>query len=379
MGAAHHLVTAGTVADALEVIAPLAGAESWDNVGLLVGERSWPARRILLTIDLTDAVLAESVRDDVQFVIAYHPLIFRPITRLTDADPKTRVTLEAAQASIGVYSPHTALDAAPGGVNDWLAAGCGDGTVTALVPHMTLPANESHKIVTFCPVGHVQAIRAALGDAGAGRIGEYEQCAFEIAGRGTFRGGDETNPTIGEAGVLEHVDEIRLEMVCGTAALGRVIAALREAHPYEEPAFEVHPLTPRPVPERGAGRRLALEAPVDLATLVGRLKAHLNVDRVEVATGARAPRRHERIGMCPGAGASLLDPAIAAGCTVFVTGEMRHHDVLEAQAAGCTVILAGHTNTERGYLKPLRERLAKAIPGATISVSRRDKHPLIGM
>ena len=379
MNPAPQIVTAGVVADAVNHIAPLSGAESWDNVGLLVGERSWPARRILLTIDLTDAVLAEAVRDDVQFIVAYHPLIFRPITRLTDADAKTRIALAAAQASIAVHSPHTALDAAPGGVNDWLAAGCGEGTTTAIAPHAALPPTETHKLVTFCPVGSVQPIRAALGDAGAGRIGDYEQCAFEIAGHGTFRGGATTNPTIGEPGVLEHVDEIRLEMVCGSAELGAVIAALRAVHPYEEPAFEVHPLAPRPSPERGAGRRLALTDPVDLKTLVARLKSHLGVDRVEVATGSHAPRRYSVIGLCPGAGGSLLEPAIAAGCELFLTGEMRHHDVLAAQAAGCTVVLAGHTHTERGYLKVLRDRLAKSLRGARISVARRDRHPLVGM
>ncbi len=372
-------VTVATVTAAIEDIAPLDGAEAWDRVGLLIGSPAWPAQRVLLTIDLTAEVLAEAIDAKTGMIIAYHPPIFEPLRALTDRTEKERIALDAARAGVAVYSPHTALDAAPAGVNDWLAAAFGAGDVAPLVPLGVLPPSEACKLVTFCPRDVADALRRALGAAGAGAIGAYALCSFEIEGTGTFRGDDTTNPTIGARGRLERVDEIRLEMVCPRARLADAIAALRATHPYEEPPVEVYSLEPRPARTRGAGRISVLERRLALADVVTRLKKHLGVTRLDVAAGRDAPRRYGTIGVCAGAGASLLETAIARGCELFLTGEMRHHDVLAARAAGCTVVLAGHTNTERGYLRRLRTMLSRRLPDCTLMISRRDRDPLKAM
>ena len=364
------------VIEVLESIAPLEYAADWDNVGLLIGSSDWDANNIFLTIDLTEAVLREAVDRSAQMIIAYHPPIFEPLSSLTDVETKQRIVLEAARAGIAVYSPHTALDAAPGGVNDWIASGLGSGDIRALEASATLPESEQYKLVTFCPADDVQRIRNTLAVSGAGRIGKYELCSFELKGTGTFFAGKGTNPAIGKKGVLEKVDEVRLEMVCPKAALALAVTTIKQFHPYEEPPIEIYKLQARPQREVGQGRRLVLDQKVSLHELVDRIKHRLGVKQVRVALGENAPRRFRYIGLCAGAGGSLREEATQQGCQAFLTGEMRHHDVLAAQDQGCTVILAGHTNTERGYLKVLRKRLRRNLPNATIMISKKDVDPL---
>jgi len=335
---------------ALEALAPPSYAADWDNAGLLLGSRQREITSILLTIDLTQSVLEEAIAAGAGLIVSYHPPIFQPLKSITDATHTERVILNSAAAGVAIYSPHTALDAAPGGINDWLADALGAGDRRALEVQDLLPESEQCKIVTFCPADAVDRVRNGLASVGAGVIGKYQLCSFEIGGRGTFFAGEGTRPAVGARGSLQYVDEIRLEMVCPQAALGLAIATLRQFHPYEEPAFEIYALQPRPQRHIGQGRRVTLDQPASLKTIADRLKHHLSLKRLEAAVAHDGPGKYARIGICAGAGGSLLHAAITQGCELFFTGEMRHHDVLAAQAQGCTVLLAGHTNTERGYL-----------------------------
>ncbi|MHC5023518.1 MAG: Nif3-like dinuclear metal center hexameric protein [Planctomycetota bacterium] len=362
--------------EVMEQVAPPEYAADWDNVGLLIGAGSWDAGRVMLTIDLTPAVLREAISHDIDAVVAYHPPIFQPLTKLTDDSPRQSVALAAARHGIAVYSPHTALDAAPGGVNDWLAECLGKGDVRALDYHQEQPATEQTKLITFCPADAADRLRNALASVGAGRIGHYQQCSFELRGTGTFFAAAEATPTVGEKGHLERVDEVRLEMVCPSTSLGLAMVMLRQFHPYEEPPIEIHPLLPRPRRDTGHGRRVFLDQKVDLGTLTARLKDRLNIGQLRAATGPGAPRSYGTIGLCAGAGGALLDAAIEQECQLYLTGEMRHHDVIDAQARGCTVLLAGHTNTERGYLKVLQKKLTKMLEGATVSLAKKDRDPI---
>jgi dinuclear metal center YbgI/SA1388 family protein len=359
----------------MDSIAPPHHAADWDNVGLLVGSPQWKTGSLLLTIDLTAAVLREAVEYGAGMIIAYHPPIFEPLPRLTDADPKQQIVLTAARRGIAIYSPHTALDAAQGGINDWIAEGFGDGDIRALEPAPTLPVNEQRKLVTFCPADAVDRLRSALATVGAGRIGDYELCSFELAGTGTFLGGSTTSPAVGRRGALERVDEVRLEMVCPEASQALAVTTLREFHPYEEPPIEIYRLQPRPARQVGAGRRIVLDRRQSLSVIVERIKRRLGVSGVRVAVGGTT-RRYRTIGVCAGAGGALRATATTQDCELFLTGEMRHHDVLAAQADGCTVVLAGHTNTERGYLKVLKKRIQRSLADLEVTVSRKDSDPL---
>lgn len=368
---------------AMERIAPPRLAESWDNVGLLMGATESELRGpILLTIDLTEAVAHEALRRACGAVIAYHPPIFEPVSRITDATESGRVMLALLGAGVAVYSPHTALDAAPGGMTDWLADGLlgpqdsgGGGDRRALRVAGSLPHTQEVKVVTFVPRDRADDVRNALASAGAGIIGGYEVCSFAAPGRGTFLPGEGTRPSIGEAGKLEEVEELRLEMVCSKRALPLALETLRRFHPYEEPAIDVYDLAPRPVRGEGAGRRITLDHGVSIDELAARLKKHLNVPVVKVARANNEPI--ERIGVCPGAGGSLVPLAIADGCELFVTGEMKHHEIRQALAQGLSVLLAGHTQTERPYLPLLASRLVGMLQGVQVLISKEDREPWV--
>ena len=396
--------------DAIESFAPAQLAEEWDNVGLLIGspdaELGGP---VLLTIDLTEAVAAEAVREKCSAIVAYHPVLFSPVKRIVSGPGSTaaqRVALEVIRAGIAVYSPHTALDAATGGVTDWLAdgvldtaaaaqarsvAGGGGGGVTmaggdrrALRSQARHDPNQEVKIVTFVPASEVEKVRGALATAGAGIIGRYEVCSFASPGTGTFRGDESTNPTIGRKGEFTTVEEVRLEMVCSRRALALALTTLRQFHPYEEPGVDVYPLEARPDRMVGVGRRITLDTPATLEELCARLKRHLGVPAVHLARatdagdqdgggGGGAGGRVSRIGVVPGAGASVAPQALAEGCEVFVTGEMKHHEINAMVSAGMSVILGGHTATERGYLPRFKGILEERLPGAVVKISGADR------
>ena len=359
---------------AFDSFAPPYLANEWDNVGLLVGTPDWSSNKILLTIDLTEAVMQEAISLNINTIVSYHPPIFNPLKSVTNRSFKERIVLDAILHKIAIYSPHTSLDVARGGVNDWIVEGIGVGDVRAIQPFGNLPPDEECKLVTFCPEDKVEELRLSLSSVGCGRIGQYEQCSFATTGTGTFIGNEGTNPTHGKAGELQRVIECKFEMVVSKNSLSLAIQALRQFHPYEEPALEVYELCERPRREMGVGRRIHLDKPVQLDELSRKLKKHLGIGYVRVAPAAGKGNRIEvqTVGLCAGAGGSVCELAIDDGCEVFITGEMTHHQVIAATARGCTVMLTGHTNSERGYLPKLKEQLETFLPKASITVSKAD-------
>lgn len=335
-------------------------AEQWDKVGLQLGDPDWRLKkgaRGLLCIDLTEDVMAEAISKKSSLIVAYHPPIFQPLNALTTRDWKQRIILHAAQKKIAIYSPHTALDAARGGVNDWLCGGIGKGEIHVIDSRQL--ESDQYKIVTFVPADHVGKVRRAMAERGAGEIGNYVECSFSGTGQGTFLGTEGANPYVGQAGQLESTDELRMEMVCPEWFLAEVIAAMKHVHPYEEPAFDIYKLvSPPPAPdhEAGQGRVVDLAKPVTLKTLVSRVKRHLGMKRLKVAAPADFDGQISSVSLCAGAGVTVVTQA--AHADAYFTGEMRHHDVLDAVQQGKVVILAGHTNTERPYLPVYKRRLS---------------------
>lgn len=355
----------------LTEIAPLEYAEDWDNVGLLIGHRKQGISRVMLTIDLTDEILEEAVKKEIDFIITYHPVFFHPVKRITDDSPEGQLLLNIMNNRMSVYSPHTALDAASGGVTDWLADAIGTGYRRPLVPHERLAGSAQVKVVTFVPHDAVDRVRDALATAGAGKIGDYDHCSFSTPGTGTFRGGPDTHPVVGEAGRLEAVPEVRIEMVCSLSALPVLVATLRQFHPYEEVPFDLYPLLPVPNLEVGIGRRVVLDQPTTIGKIGELVKKHLGIGRLKTTN----PEREVRIiGFVPGSGADLIETAVRdCGCELFVTGEMKHHAALHAEQMGCSIILTGHTNSERGYLSVFRDKLAAKMEEITFVISKKDR------
>jgi dinuclear metal center YbgI/SA1388 family protein len=351
---------------ALETIAPTHLAEAWDNVGLLVGDPAQPVTRVMLTVDYTHEVAREAERERCDVVVAYHPPIFDALKKLTAPS----VVYDAARRGVAIWSPHTALDVADGGTNDVLADALGLETRAPLRP--AAPRDAQHKLVTFVPEDAVERVARALFDAGAGRIGNYSSCSFRSGGTGTFFGEAGANPAVGEAGRLESAAEVKLETVVPIPRVDAVVRALRAAHPYEEPAFDLVRLA-APPQGVGIGRVGEFRAPVERGALVARVKASLGLAHVLVA----GPTAGEltRAATCAGAGGDLLKDAIASRAGLYLTGELRHHDALAAARAGMTVVCALHSNSERATLARLRDRLARELPALDVAISREDRDP----
>ncbi|HSR55217.1 MAG TPA: Nif3-like dinuclear metal center hexameric protein, partial [Alphaproteobacteria bacterium] len=237
------------------------------------------------------------------------------------------------------------------------------------------PGASRVKLAVYVPVPEVEKVADAMFAAGAGHIGDYSHCSNRIACRGSFLGGESTSPTIGERGRLEYVDEIRLEAVVPSRALPGVVAAMVAAHSYEEPAYDIYPLEPRPV--RGIGRVGRLPRAVSLASLAKKLKRAVHSGCVQIV--GEAERSVERAVIVVGAAGSLPFRMNLTGSDVIVTGEIRHHDALTIRRLGASAIALGHWASERPALGALSKRLAEHLQDATFSVSRADAEPFAGL
>lgn len=267
------------IARALETWAPPGSAQSYDNVGLQVGDARRSVARALIALDLTPAVLEEAKRQDATLIITHHPLIFSPLRTVTAGRFVNTLALRLAEAGVALYSIHTNLDAAPGGVSFALAEHLG----LANVRFLDTFDESLYKLATFIPADHLDTVRAALAKAGAGRIGAYEACAFAQPGTGYFRPGAGADPFIGEAGgALETVDEIKLEVEVARWDLQRVLHALRTAHPYEEVAYDVYPVEQK-YSQAGLGAIGTLPEPMSLSEFLHRVAERLDAGSLRYA------------------------------------------------------------------------------------------------
>jgi dinuclear metal center YbgI/SA1388 family protein len=365
-----------TVADVtaeLDAFAPPALAADWDNVGLLLGDPAAPVERILTCLTVTPEVAAEAVEGAYQLIVTHHPILFRGTKRLTTATPEGRTVLALARANVAVYSPHTAFDDTRGGINERLAGRLG---LTDLRPLRPQPGPRQCKVVVFVPDADLARVSDALFAAGAGRIGEYRECSFRLAGTGTFFGSDAANPAVGQKGRREEVSEWRLEVVCPESVVDAVVAAMRRAHSYEEPAYDVYPLRPA-VAALGEGRVGRLPAPVPLTELAATVRARLGSGPVQVV--GDGGRRVETVAVACGSAGEFLADAGRVGADVFLTGEMRFHDYLAAQGRGIALILPGHYATERFAVEELAGQLRGRWPGVEVTASRRETDPVSWM
>jgi dinuclear metal center YbgI/SA1388 family protein len=357
------------VCAALNRLAPLNLAQSWDNVGLLAGDPNAKVQRVMLCIDLTPPVAEEAIRGKVDLVMAYHPPLFKPISRLSAISRETDAILfRCIAAGIAIYSTHTALDAADGGTNDVLAELC---NLVEPEPFEFVSDAAEFKLVTFAPPDVVDRVAEAMFHAGAGHIGDYSRCSYRLAGTGTFHGSIATNPAIGIAGAYETVQETRIETVVPKSALPAVVAALRESHPYEEPAFDVYSL--HGAPRRGIGRWGDIATPLTLRALVRKLKRATGA--VSCHTVGAGDTVVSRAAVCVGSAGSMPFTLPLKSGDCVITGEMRHHDALTILRRGWTAITLGHWSSERPALASFAERLKRDLPGIEVSISDTDCEP----
>ena len=354
----------------LDCFAPPELAEDWDNIGLLWGDPDADVTRVMTCLTVTADVAAEAIEARAALIVSHHPILFRAVKRVTAEQADNGMLWGLARAGVSVYSPHTAFDNTEGGINDGLARRLGLVDVAPLRPSA---APGSFKIVVFTPESDREAVLGAAFSAGAGRIGAYQECSFAIPGTGTFFGGDDAHPTVGERGRRESVPELRVEVVCPARRVSAVLAAIRSAHSYEEPAVDVYPLHAQPT-GRGAGRVGRLPAPTTLGDLALSVSEQLDSPGLQYVGDAEG--RVERVAIVCGAGDDFLSDAARAGADVLLTGEARFHRALEAEALGVGLIVAGHHATERPGVEDLARRLADAFPGLTVWPSQREYDPL---
>lgn len=362
--------TLGDITGLLETWYPPSRADSWDAVGLALGDPVDEVRRVLLAVDPVMAVVEEALLDDTDLLITHHPLFLQGVHGVAATDPKGRVAHRLISNGCALYTAHTNADSPAGGVSESLALALGLVDVRPLVAHRR-PALDA--LVAFVPVTDAEQVRGALAEAGAGRIGDYEAASFSTPGEGRFRPLDGAVPAIGEIGRHEIVPEERIEVVLPRHLRDEVVAALLKAHPYEEAAYHLVEVAALAEPDRGSGRVGRLPEPTTLqgfAELVDRTlpgTAH----GIRVAGDPEQPVT--TVGLCGGAGDFLLDQARHEDVDVYLTSDLRHHPVSELRehvAAGGrapALVDVAHWAAESTWLPVLRDRLVGAL-GDTVEV-----------
>jgi dinuclear metal center YbgI/SA1388 family protein len=362
-----------TIADLssfLEAFAPLHLAADWDNVGLLLGDRSAACARVMTCLTVTPESADEAIGRQASLIVTHHPILFRPVHRLCSDTAEGAMLWRLARAGVAVYSPHTAFDNAERGINVSLAERLGLRDIVPLRPRLTA---DQCKLVVFVPAQDLNAVADALFAAGAGQIGHYRECSFRQEGLGTFFGTEATNPTVGQKGQREEVREYRLEAVCPKDSVDAIVAAMRKAHSYEEPAYDVYPLLGGPSRE-GEGRLGILSAPMTLAEFGAKVQDKLGSKAVQIC--GSPDRIVQRAALACGAAAEFQSDGIKAGAHVFVTGEARFHDCLAARARGMALVLAGHYATERFAVEELAGSIRQAFGDLEVWASEREQDPL---
>jgi len=344
-----------TVRDLLAAINskyPLSRAESWDRVGLQIGDANAEIRSAMVAHEITDEVLDAAGGQDA--LVVYHPLLFRPLENLDFKNHTARLAGRCLKAGHNVVAVHGALDNAPQphALGDRLAASLGLGNVQVLQATGYEPL---FKIVVFTPTEALDQVCEALWDAGAGTIGNYDRTSFRSRGTGTFCPLPGAEPHTGEVGKLEMVEEFRLEVIVTAANRDAVVKAMLAAHPYEEVAHDIYPLYNKNGPY-GAARTGELSTPLPFADWAAQVRSALQAPSMRAVLGSSDTIR--KVACSPGSGASFIDAAVRAGCDCLVTGDIKHHDALKASAMGLAVLDTTHTATERATIVMLSEALA---------------------
>lgn len=335
-------------------------AEPWDAVGLVTGDPEQPVRRVLFAVDPVQAVVDEAVAWGADLLVTHHPLLLRPVHGVATTDPKGRAVTSLVRGGVALLVAHTNADVADPGVSDALAAAIGVLDVRPLAP---LPEAERVKLVTFVPHASVEAVLDVMSTAGAGVIGDYERCAWTVEGAGTFRPLPGSRPTAGTVGTTERVPETRVEMMLPADRADAVVTALRSAHPYEEPAYDLVPLAAA-AGRRGTGRVGRLDRQLPLGEFARRVADALPETRAGVRVAGDPSRLVETVAVCAGAGDGLFPAVRRHGVDAYVTADLRHHPASEAlEHGGPALVDCAHWATEWPWLRQA-ERLMRAGLGA---------------
>lgn len=321
----------------LEDIAPVSLAESYDNPGLLVGGEDSTVKTILIALDLTEAILKEAVEKGVDAIITHHPIIFHPVKSINTGFVEGRILRGLIKNDINYIAMHTNMDKCKGGLNDYLAELAGIKSAKVMEDE-----TECCQISVYVPGTYAQVVKSAMFDAGAGLVGDYKGCVFETSGTGEFEPMEGAIPFTGQVGKTERAEEVKLEVYCDTYRLGKVICAMRSAHPYERPVY--YAFKSRSYGEYGFGRHGELEKAMSLKEYCAFIKDALNLPFLEYIGDEK--KMIKTVGVCSGAGGDMYETAVKMGLDAFITGDIKHNVAVFASGNDTALINAGHYGTE---------------------------------
>jgi len=342
------------IIDEIEKFAPLAYQESYDNCGLLTGHQEQEITGAILCLDCIEAVVEEAIQKKCNLIIAHHPIIFSGLKKLNGNTYIERTIIKAIQNNIAIYACHTNLDNVKLGVNQKIANKLGLINTQILAPKKSM----LKKLVTFVPSTHLENVRNSLFEAGAGNIGNYDHCSFALEGMGSFRGNEQSNPFIGTKGTLSLEKEIRLELIFETIHESKIIAALKQHHPYEEVAFDIYTLENK-YQNIGSGMIGELETPTSEIAFLEKLKTIFNVKFIKHTPLLNNPIK--KVALCGGSGSFLLNNAINSKSDIYISSDFKYHEFFDSENK---ILIAdiGHYESEQFTPEIFYEIISNKFP-----------------
>jgi dinuclear metal center YbgI/SA1388 family protein len=358
------------IISAIERVAPSNYQESYDNSGLLVGDANAEVSGVLVCLDVLETVVEEAHNLGINMIVAHHPIIFSGLKRLTGRTYIERVVIKAISYGIAIYAVHTNLDnVLQGGVNERIGQQLGLENTKILAPK----AGLIRKLCTYVPTASADAVRAALFAAGAGQIGAYSSCSFNMQGVGTFLANESANPYVGQRGELHREAEEKIEVLFLEQQQSAIIKALLSAHPYEEAAYDIIKLE-NTAAEVGAGLIGQLPKPVPVAEFLQTLKQKMKVGCIKYT----APHKDtiSTVALCGGAGGFLLRQAIGKQADIFITADYKYHEFFDAEGK---IIIAdiGHYESEQYTIDLLAELLSKQFENLRVEMVTQTTNPVL--
>jgi dinuclear metal center YbgI/SA1388 family protein len=362
------ILTVKEITKYLEEFAPPAYQESYDNSGLLTGDPSQQVSGIMVTLDCTEEVVEEAIKARSNMIVAHHPILFRGLKKLTGSNYVERTVIKAIRNNIAIYAIHTNLDNVHRGVNRKICERIGLRNVRILAPREDVLS----KLVTFVPTENADVVIEALHQAGAGQIGNYENCSFKMEGTGSFKPNEQAHPAVGRKSVQEFVKETRVEVIFPSYLRSKILCELKKSHPYEEVAYYISQLQ-NSNQEVGSGMIGELEKGEEPSEFLLRLKVSMDLKVIRHTRLLDHPVK--KIAVCGGSGRFLLSNAIQAGAQVYITADFKYHEFFDAEGE---IIVAdiGHYESEVFTKDLLAEVLTKKFPTFAINFSRTVTNPI---
>lgn len=355
--------TVKAILEKLDERFPFDIAAEWDNVGLLTGHSRAGVSKVLVTLDVVSRVVELAIESGVDLIVSHHPPFLNPMKKVNDSTPEGELVLRLCEERISLISAHTNADLSPEGVSTWLARRLG---ASSVYPLKEVGEERKFKLVVFTPKDSVDKVLNAAFSAGAGVIGNYSRCSFRSPGTGTFYPEEKASPKVGVKGVFQEVDEERVEVVVPGSVLQDVISRVREAHPYEEAAIDVYPLEDG-VFKGWLGVRFDVDPPEKLRDFLEKTLRWVNPINLRYA--GDLDRRIGKVAVLAGSGGNFVNEIVKTDVDLFVSGDLKHHQVHALVEAGKAVVDLGHYDSEKYFVQEVGDFLEEEF-GETLSVMR---------